>query len=229
MNIKAILRKWKEHLEDLEKPSFNPSHFYKYDLWADIKDRVWESIPNGFSLYGEAVGFLPSGGCIQEGYHYGAKENTFDIYVYRVTFTNNQGKVFELTWEQMKEFCLQRGLNTVKEFYRGPAGSLFNNERSYDYNNSRDLSDWRDAFLQELIDCKAFNMGDVMDKDCNYTVPAEGIVIRLDGLNESTAFKLKNWRFLDWETKQLDQGIIDMESQDSSTTDNEIVNEEDVQ
>lgn len=222
----------------------NPSHFYKYDLWSDIKDRVWESIPNGFSLYGEAVGFLPGGGCIQDGYSYGAKENTFDIYVYRVTFTNNQGKVFELTWEQMKEFCLQRGLNTVKEFHRGKAKDVFPNlmskeEADATYCDSatltipytpgvrtyKNVSEWRDAFLSELIECKAFDMGDVMDKDCNYLVPAEGIVVRLDGLNESTAFKLKNFRFLSYETDQLDKGTLDTESQDSATDDESIAEE----
>lgn len=190
----------------------NPNHFYGHDLWQDISERVKDLIPNGFTLYGEAVGYLPSGAMIQKGYHYGAKDKTMDLYVYRVTFTNNEGKVFELDWEAMKEFCFQRGLNTVKELYRGLAKDLFPRAVDIEFES---LTDWRDRFLEQLIEHKAFGMGDVMCKANNYEVPAEGIVIRKDGLNESKALKLKNFRFLSYESSELDKGEIDLETSES--------------
>jgi hypothetical protein len=209
----------------------NSKHFYDYDLWADVKARVEDLIPNGFTLYGEAVGFLPSGKMIQPGYHYGAKPNTFDIYIYRVTFTTTDGKVFELDWTQMSDFCEQRGLNTVKQLYYGHADMVFMNlmhedEADYAYSESmtdkekyppgvivyRHVSEWRDAFLEQLSERKDFGLGDVMCKDNNYEVPSEGVVIRLDKLNQSVAFKLKNFRFLKWESDQLDKGEQDIET-----------------
>jgi hypothetical protein len=53
------------------------------------------------------------------------------------------------------------------------------------------------------------------DQDCIYNkpgTPAEGVVVRIDRLDHSNAFKLKNFRFLELETKQLDKGAVDIES-----------------
>ena len=46
--------------------------------------------------------------------------------------------------------------------------------------------------------------------DCNNKVPHEGIVIKVLGKN-SEAVKLKCFRFLDKEQKDLDKGISNME------------------
>lgn len=187
--------------------------FYGYDLWEDIKNQIIEVIPQGVTVYGEAVGYLNSGKCIQKGYHYGAKPNQFDIYVYRVTFTNPQGMVFEFSWPQMKEFCESRGLNMVREFFYGYAKDAFPDlEISLQNSGENWLEVWQEGFLNRLLACKAWNMGDVMCKTNNFEVPAEGTVLRKDFLHRSEAFKCKNWNFLTWETKQLDAGEVDIES-----------------
>jgi hypothetical protein len=48
-------------------------------------------------------------------------------------------------------------------------------------------------------------------------VPREGVVIRIDGLGESTAFKSKSFLFFSWETEELDkkEGIMDIETSQS--------------
>lgn len=211
----------------------NPNHFYGYDLWKDISDIIFPLLPQGFSVYGEAAGFLPSGAPIQKGYHYSCKPNTFKCLIYRATFTSADGKVFELSWPMLKEFCAARGLEMVKEFYYGPAKDVFptikllNKEEARVWNDEGpesfgdrvigcgNLRDWQDEFLVALTECKAYNMGDVMCKDNNYEVPAEGIVLRKDALSQSVSFKLKNFKFNCYETTQLDQGLIDLESQES--------------
>ena len=42
-------------------------------------------------------------------------------------------------------------------------------------------------------------------------VPREGVVIRRDGMESYSAYKLKSQLFLGYETKQLDEAVVDME------------------
>ena len=47
-------------------------------------------------------------------------------------------------------------------------------------------------------------------------VPAEGIVIRIDHLDRCEAYKLKSFAFLEGETKALDAGETDLETEEQS-------------
>jgi hypothetical protein len=47
----------------------------------------------------------------------------------------------------------------------------------------------------------------------NNKVPREGIVVRKEHQFEFEPYKLKSFRFLEFETKQLDAGEADMESE----------------
>jgi hypothetical protein len=54
-----------------------------------------------------------------------------------------------------------------------------------------------------------------LEKDCvlcRNNVPDEGIVLRIENPN-TEAFKLKSFRFLQKETKDLDQGVVSMEDE----------------
>ena len=46
---------------------------------------------------------------------------------------------------------------------------------------------------------------------CNNKIPSEGIVVRIEK-NDFEAYKLKSISFLEYETKQLDKGVDDIES-----------------
>ena len=48
---------------------------------------------------------------------------------------------------------------------------------------------------------------------CNNKVPEEGIVVRKESLFSCDSYKLKSFRFLEFETKQLDKGESDIESE----------------
>jgi hypothetical protein len=57
-----------------------------------------------------------------------------------------------------------------------------------------------------------------LEKMCPHNrkeVPNEGVVVRIDRLEEAEAYKLKSFLFLEWETKQLDRGEVDLETQES--------------
>jgi hypothetical protein len=58
----------------------------------------------------------------------------------------------------------------------------------------------------------------VYDGMCQFNkneVPAEGIVVRVDHLTECESWKIKNFLFLEDETKLNDKGVVDLETLES--------------
>jgi hypothetical protein len=204
--------------DDLNK---NYQHYYGEDLWAEIAEQLKPFLHNGMTVYGEAVGFTKTGKAIQGGYDYGYKnpqdaeyigipgDPTFNyrmgIYIYRITFTNNEGKVFEFSAKQVQDWCKSNGLLAVPQYFYGRAKEL------YPYVVSESVEFWQGDLLTRLL--QSFNM----EQDCELCknkVPAEGFVLRIEG-EEYDAYKLKSFRFREHETKMLDKGEVDIESQES--------------
>ena len=177
------------------------NHYYGYDLWADIADRLGGVLTEGISLYGEAVGYTNTGAYIQNQYDYGCLPGKFDTYIYRITMTNASGKVFEFSSQQVKQYCQKFGIKTVPEFYYGKAKDLFDLPLD---------EHWNESFLEKLSE-------EYLEKDCDLCVnkvPAEGIVLRRETF-DIDVYKHKSFRFFEHETKQLDSGEIDLETQES--------------
>ena len=173
----------------------NAQHYYNEDIWGIAHNEVKDFLSKGMTFYYEIVGFLPNGGAIQKDYDYGCKPREHKIYIYRITQTNVDGKVFEFSAKQVQDFCKKNGLNTVPELYYGYAGDF------YDYNSPEEL-------LQIIKE--QFN-----EKDCyicKNKVPEEGCVIRIDGL-EFEAYKQKSERFYARETILLDKGESNIEDE----------------
>ncbi len=187
------------------------NHFYTEDIWGVIAKEVADRVPNGYTLYGEIVGYTPDGSPIQGGYHYGCPVGGHKFLVYRVTLTNRDGVVLELSWPQMFDFCAKYGFEMVKELYYGKAGHLIESWPPATL-RLQNGEDWESVFLSALEDMF------VPDKMCehnNFEVPAEGVVVRIDHLNEAEAFKLKAFAFLERESKSLDKGELDIETAES--------------
>ena len=173
--------------------------FYGYDLWGDIKNEVKEFIPKGYTLYGECLGYTKGGRAIQGKYDYGCKQGEKKLQIYRITFTNTDGIVNDLSSKQIKEFCDRHGLEYVHIFYQGKAKDI------YDINTE---NHWQEEFIKRLE--KDYN-----DKDCfmcKNKVPEEGIVLRKESLFGFESYKLKSWEFLEMESKQLDNEQEDIEN-----------------
>ena len=175
-------------------------HYYKYDLWEEIKDKLKDSIQKGITVYGEAVGYLNNGEYIQKDFDYKCEPNKFETYIYRITSTNVDGKVVEFSFAQVKDYCNKYGLKYVPELYYGRAGLLFPiSQNTY----------WHETFLKMLEE-------NYLEKKCNMCandVPAEGIVLKVDKTFDCEPYKLKSFAFLERETKQLDKQIVDIESE----------------
>lgn len=182
----------------------NKDHFYGYDLWKEIKDHITEKcdIPQGFTLYGECIGYTKEGGYIQKDYDYSIPVGQFRVEVYRITNTTPNGLVTELSYDQIKEFCSKVDLTPSELFYSGKASGIGGL-----YKEGMDLGEWRDSLMKHLE-------GNYIEKDCHVCsnkVPEEGVVIRREKLLTCDSYKLKSFRFLEKETKDLDKGVENLE------------------
>jgi len=182
----------------------NKQGYYKSDIWGIVKDEIKDCIPKGYTLYGEILGYTPEGEYIQENFDYGCTQKEHKVYIYRITITNEDGYVIELDDMQIKQFCNKYNLNYADTFvYYGTVNDFI---ESVYYGGIDDK--WREAFIQEL-ETK------FTEKDCDMciynNVPEEGVVIRNNLLFGYEAFKLKSFRFLEHETKKLDEGKCSIE------------------
>ena len=130
--------------------------------------------------YGEETVF--SYGCHPTGWS-GSLENSVpvsDIYVYRMTMTNEDGNVVEYTPDFMRYRCEQMGVKTVPVFYKA---TLL--ENTYD---------GTDLTLQERVLYAAEQFYDGPDP-IGKTHVREGVVVRILNRPKFTAYKHKNHTF----------------------------------
>lgn len=207
--------------KDFEDPK-GKDHYFGYDLWEDIKNIVGEHIPKGWTLYGEMLGYDRNGKEIQKGYDYGCDPEgggtlnnpnriiksfkpQHKLEVYRITNTTVDGQVTELSYPEIKEFCDRVGLDAPVLFYYGKVGSLYATEEYLGQTLPFDET----KFVTALE--KVYNEKDCFM--CTNKVPEEGIVVRKESLFNCESYKLKSFRFLEWESKELDKGESDTESE----------------
>ncbi len=103
-------------------------------------------------------------------FNYGCPVGASQIYVYRMTMTNEDGVIVEYPWELVKRRCEEMGVNHVPEFEK----FLFTTEE--------DLKERTEKYL---------DMVDPIGK----THVSEGVVVRLDNRKTFKAFKKKGWYF----------------------------------
>lgn len=180
------------------------NHFYDADVWKIVADKIFPSLAKGISVTGEIVGYTPTGQYIQKNYDYGCSPGNLDFWIFKVTYTSPDGHVYVFSHRQMVDFCLKFGFKTPKEHFYGQAKDLF---PDIDVENH-----WHDEFLNRMIDRFMEKKCDI----CKNDVWAEGVVLRKDTPNEWDAFKLKSFNFLEYESKQLDSGEVDMETAEST-------------
>jgi RNA ligase len=173
------------------------AHYYDTDVWGHIADIYKDAIKPGVTLYGEIVGKTPTGQWIQKDYDYGTDDKA-ELIVYRITLTNGAGDVFEFSTNQVTDYCKKMGLKRAEVFYHGVAKDLFPNVTLDDH--------WHDNYLKALSD--KYLEGDC--HICKNKVPAEGVVLTRDG-DYFEPFKLKAFRFLERESKELDSGTVNIE------------------
>ena len=194
----------------------NAQHFYDIDIWGISHNELKDFLYDGLTMYAEICGYTPQGGAIQSSklgvFDYGCESNEHKNYIYRITYTNINGKVFEFSAKQVQDFCKENGLNAVPQLYYGYARDFYDEividtkgaeAKLSDY----DLEKWQEGFLNAVKE--KYN-----EKDCyicNNALPEEGAVVRIEG-SRCEVYKCKSKKFLLMETADLDSGVPDIES-----------------
>lgn len=166
--------------------------YYGENVYLEALKKVTGMIPNGYTIYGELIGWTPSGKALQKDYAYGLYPGTMDLYVYRVAVSVGPNQA-DLCWEAVCEFCRQRGLKTVPVLWQGL-------RKDFDATKFMDIR-YREAGYENAVP-----LGE--DK----SLVDEGIVIRYDTRDGVKFLKAKSERFKLHESKQLDAGVIDTET-----------------
>lgn len=174
---------------------------YTPDVWGKWAERIAPFISNGFSIYGEIVGFENGGKGIQKKYDYGCAPSESELYVYRITYTAQNGQVTELSSLDIERVAGKMGLKVVPIHYRGKAKHLF-----------PELVD--DDIFAGLYDNFAVNFFKAMQEKylekkctmCKSDVWAEGVCLAVEDLPNRPVFKLKSKNFILGETAERDKG-----------------------
>ena len=157
--------------------------------------------------YGETTvfsyGCSPSGkrtlyGKDEEG-HFSIEENTpqSDMYVYRMTMTNEDGNVIEYTPNFMRYRCEQMGVKTVPVFWNGiiaPTDIIEGNQNYACWCNGWLGACGSESAIGEMVKEIAENFYDGPDP-IGKTHIREGVVVRILNRPKFTAFKHKNFSF----------------------------------
>jgi len=112
------------------------------------------------SAYYEIVGFLPNGAQIQKSYDYGYVPPTdknwiegthYGVHIYRLTYTNTEGIVYEFSAKQVQDYCKTHGLKSVVELYYGYANQLFDvvDEKGEKLSETN-VDEWKTQFIEFL-------------------------------------------------------------------------------
>ena len=197
--------------------------FYGEDVWKVVADEIRNLIPKNWTLYGEILGYLPSGAHIQKGYDYGCKplgiqnskvvDPQHKFYVYKISVVNTDGKVIYLTDKQIEEYCEKVGLLYKDTFiYYGTIDGIFESKSFTDW-DVLDKTNTKDTWQETLLDYLEYKYNEKDCYMCTNKVPEEGIVLRIEKLESYEAYKLKSKRFLLMESEAQEKEEINIEDE----------------
>ena len=171
------------------------NHFYSKDVWSQAAEDFGRTIPKGYIVYGELVGFVGESP-IQKGFtyeEYGVEGGTTELYVYRVAHVNQDGVLHDLSWDQVKTFATSHGLKHTPELWRGPKAALVLDKFA------------EKNFYSEWVDGQAAYPDVPAQLSKGGTGKDEGIVLRVDkGGEVPYLLKYKNDSFYLFEADELD-------------------------
>lgn len=185
-------------------PTFGEG-FYGEDIWGVVAKEVGHLIPKNWTLYGEVLGYTQSGSAIQGKYDYGCQVGEHKFYVYKISVVNTDGNVIFLTDKQIEEYCEKVGLLYKDTFiYYGTVEKYC---LDYELSMIDDVNVFPNNFIKNLEE--RFN-----EKNCYMCankVPEEGIIIRVERLEQYEAYKLKSKKFLLMESEEQEKEVSNIE------------------
>ena len=181
-------------------------HYYKAnpDLYRQAAEQFKGRLHKGEIVYAEIIGWVVEGKEIQKDYTYGMPNGTKDVYVYRISRVNPDGVVLDLTWPQMKKRCEELDAKHVRGIYYGDI------KHSCPEIEASDEDHWRDVAVAKIK--SMLEQPSVFSTD-DWSQVEEGIVVCKENLGVHEYYKSKSVKFLEHETKMMDQKVVDIEEQ----------------
>jgi hypothetical protein len=130
-------------------------------------------------------------------FSYGCKEGTFDVYVYRITLTNEDGFTYDLSWEDVKRRCKELNVNHVHEIEK-----FFINQK-FTGNDDREIRESFFKYIESLVDGPSL---------IDPSHIKEGVCVRIESnLQNLNVLKHKGYFFKVIEGIIKDSGVVDIE------------------
>ena len=191
----------------------NAQSYYNVDVWGEVNKMFAPYIEDGYTIYGEIVGYLPnSDKMIQKNHDYGCKRGHWKFMPYRITHTDEYGNKNEFELYEVDEWT--RNLVTENPH-------LADNVLFLDIVYSGKLKDlypeipiethWHADVLARMKTDKDKFLMEENEPMCKNKVPREGIVIRKNGDIHARAWKLKTQAHYARECKENDAGEANIE------------------
>lgn len=212
----------------------NKNAYYNVDIYKALNDIIAPYLDEGMMAYGEAVGYLPdSEKMIQKEYDYGCDVGKFKLIIYRLVTVDKEGNKTEFTRDEINKWITDKLMADPQWYFKNVMALPFSPVYEFYYGKLGDLypeieqdSNWGKNVLMKLANDEKF----YMEQNCHFCkrfkVPTEGIVVRIEnGENSIKCFKLKCNKFYMREGKELDAGIVDIETEESETKNEEICQE----
>ena len=171
--------------------------------------------------YGETTRFSygcePAGKVIRHGrddispYSIELEAPQSDVYVYRMTMTNEDGCVVEYAPDFMRYRCEQMGVKSVPVFWQGYIPTSINTQKDTEGNEVSNITPGE--FVKDIAE-QYYDGPDPIGK----THIREGVVCRIVNRPKFTAYKTKNWFFKALEgIVKVDAKAPDMEEAQDET------------
>lgn len=186
-----------------EDGGFYGSHAFRMPHAELFRGKLWK----GETVYYEVTSYTPDGkpimanGKVPKEYQsqygkvmefsYGMEPGQSDMYVYRMTMTNEDGNVVEYTPDFMRYRCEQMGVKTVPVFWRGIIPEKI---PVIENNDEMGAPNLKNIDAGEYIRFKAEEYYDGPDP-IGKTHVREGVVVRIINKPKFCAYKHKNWLF----------------------------------
>ncbi len=183
--------------------------YYNKDVWGEYYELLKNYIPENMTIYGEIVGYV--GGTntmIQKGYDYGCKPGENKLMIYRITTEDETGKKYEWNVPDVYDFTLLLKDKVELKDKIHPIDILYHGTLKNLYEDVSITTHWSENILEKMKNEITFGM-EQDEPMCRNKVPREGFCLRIDNDIIDECFKLKCLKFLNRESKLIDDGVID--------------------
>jgi hypothetical protein len=131
-------------------------------------------------------------------YSYGCEQTQSDVYVYRMTFANEDGQSIDYAWEDVVKRCSEIGVKTTPHIRT----LTLNEIAAQRFDDDRDI---REQF-SKLVELYGSGPSII---DASHI--KEGVCVRIEGGIQNKTFKFKSFEFKVLEGIVKDSGVIDSE------------------